>query len=126
MLAEINALKAVDNATQDELDAAVETLVSAINKKANQTTVDDIEGRVEDLENAGYATTEEVTAAKNEAINTAANDATSKADAALAAAKAYADENDADTTYTAGTGLVLNGTIFSIDPDLTLVLDANA
>ena len=155
MLAKITALEEVDNATQAELDTAVEALNTAIGKKADSTTVNGIAGRVETLETAGYATTTQVATAKSEAISAAATDATSKADAALASAKtyadqakadavttaaadatakankaledakAYADANDKDTTYTAGTGLVLNGTVFSIDPNLTLILDAN-
>lgn len=50
LLAEINALKAIDNATQAELDAALETVNGNINKKADQTTVDGIEDRVGTLE----------------------------------------------------------------------------
>lgn len=64
--------------------------------------------------------------AEADAVATAAADAKSKADAALDAAKAYANSLEhKDTTYTAGTGLVLNGTVFSIDPNLVLILDAN-
>jgi hypothetical protein len=64
--------------------------------------------------------------AEADAVATAAADAKSKADAALEAAKAYANGLEhKDTTYTAGTGLVLNGTVFSIDPNLVLILDAN-
>lgn len=54
-------------------------------------------------------------------------DAKGAADAALEAAKAYADTLDhEDTTYTAGAGLKLDGTVFSIDTDLVFILDANA
>ena len=56
-----------------------------------------------------------------------AYDANGAADAALEAAKKYADGlNHEDTTYTAGTGLKLDGTVFSIDTDLVFILDANA
>ena len=47
--------------------------------------------------------------------------------AALAEAKKYADENDADTTYTAAAdgGLKLTGTEFAIDDSIVWVLDCN-
>lgn len=67
--------------------------------------------------------------AEADAIATAAEDATTKADAALEAAKKYADSLDhEDTTYDAGEGLVLDPAtnIFSIDKSLTFILDANA
>lgn len=50
MLAEINALKAVDNATQKELDDAVADINTEIGKKADTTTVTAIDGRVQTLE----------------------------------------------------------------------------
>jgi hypothetical protein len=52
-------------------------------------------------------------------------DAKGAADAALEAAKAYADANDNDTTYTAATngGLKLEGTEFSIDDSIVFVFD---
>ena len=58
-------------------------------------------------------------------------DAIGAADAALEAAKAYADANDADTTYSAKAegGLKLEGTVFSIadaSTGFTFILDANA
>ena len=54
-------------------------------------------------------------------------DAKGAAADALEAAKAYADTLDhEDTTYTAGAGLKLDGTVFSIDTDLVFILDANA
>lgn len=54
-------------------------------------------------------------------------DAKDAAADALKAAKAYADSlNHEDTTYTAGTGLKLDGTVFGIDTDLVFILDANA
>lgn len=71
----------------------------------------------------------------------ASTDATSKANTAEANAKTYADglntamdarvdaleaKEDKDTTYGAGTGLVLgDDNVFSIDPNLVLILDAN-
>lgn len=101
MLAKITALEEVDNATQAELDSAVTTLNTAIGKKADATTVDSIAGRVETLETAGYATTTQVATAKSEAISTAAADATTKANNALASAKTYADQAEADAVATA-------------------------
>jgi hypothetical protein len=54
-------------------------------------------------------------------------DAKGAAADALTAAKAYADSLEHEnTTYTAGTGLKLDGTVFSIDTDLVFILDANA
>ena len=54
-------------------------------------------------------------------------DAKGAAAAAEAAAKAYADSLEHEnTTYTAGAGLKLDGTVFSIDTDLVFILDANA
>ena len=157
MLARIKTLEDVDNATQAELDSAVNTINAALDKKAAAADVNGIASRVQTLENAGHVTATEIAAAKTEAINAAAADATTKANQALADAKTYADQaktnaiataaedatakaNQAladakayanglsheDTTYTAGTGLVLNGTVFSIDPNLVLTLDANA
>ena len=53
------------------------------------------------------------------ATATAAADATAKANAALADAKAYADANDNNTTYSAGNGLSLSGTTFSMSGSYT-------
>ena len=69
--------------------------------------------------------------AEADAVAAAATDASTKADAALEAAKAYAEAyanglEHKDTTYTAGAGLKLDGTVFSIDTDLVFILDANA
>ena len=55
-----------------------------------------------------------------------AYDAKGAADDALEAAKAYADSLEHEnTTYTAGAGLKLDGTVFSIDADTVFILDAN-
>jgi hypothetical protein len=54
-------------------------------------------------------------------------DAKGAAADALTEAKKYANSLEhKDTTYTAGTGLKLDGTVFSIDTDLVFILDANA
>lgn len=71
MLAEINALKAVDNATQAELDAALETVNGNIAKKADQTTVDGISAKVDALEAIDFATKAYADQAETDAVNTA-------------------------------------------------------
>ena len=71
LLAEINALKAIDNATQAELDAALVTVNENIGKKADQTTVDGIEDRVADLEAIDVATKAYVDQAETDAVSTA-------------------------------------------------------
>jgi hypothetical protein len=55
------------------------------------------------------------------AVATASADATSKANAAQTAAQNYADANDANdnTTYTAGNGLTLGGTVFTMSGSYT-------
>lgn len=79
MLAEINALKAVDNATQAELDAALVTVNENIGKKADQTTVDGIDGRLAAVEAIDVATKAYADQAETDAVN---------------AAKSYADGID--------------------------------
>lgn len=142
LLKEINTLKAVDNATQAELDTAVNDLDGKIAKKADASTVTAIDGRVEALEGITHVTAEQIATAKSEAIAAAATDATTKANKALADAKAYADQAEADalqaakdyanslehkdTTYSAGTGLKLGeGNVFAIDDSVVFVLDGN-
>lgn len=71
MLAEINALKAVDNATQAELDAALKTVNENIGKKADQTTVDGISAKVDALEAIDFATKAYADQAETDAVNTA-------------------------------------------------------
>lgn len=71
MLAEINALKAVDNATQAELNAALETVNGNIAKKADQTTVDGISAKVDALEAIDFATKAYADQAETDAVNTA-------------------------------------------------------
>lgn len=107
LLAEINALKEIDNATQDELNTALEVVNASIATKAAASDVTAIDGRVAVLEGASatHATKTELatvkTDAETDATNkanaaqaaaeaTAAADATAKVDAALVAAKADA------------------------------------
>ena len=71
MLAEINALKEIDNATQAELDAALVTVNENIDKKADKTTVEGIADRVADLEAIDVATKGYVDQAETDAVNAA-------------------------------------------------------
>ena len=66
----------------------------------NTETVAPIAARVKAIEDAPYATTGNVATAKQEAIEAAAKDAADKDAAVLAEAQKYADDNDANTTYT--------------------------
>ncbi len=111
--------------------------ISEADSKANKAKTDAIATAAAD------ATTKANTA-KSEAINAASADATSKANTAETNAKTYADglntamdarvdalesKEDKDTTYSAGDGLALNGTVFSIadsSTGFTFILDANA
>ena len=81
LLAEIEALKAIDNATQAELDAALATVNGNIDKKADQETVDAIDGRLATVEAIDIATKTYADQAETDAV---------------AAAKTYTDGiNDA-------------------------------
>ena len=60
-----------------------------------------------------------ISSVTSSAASTAAADATTKADAALAAAKVYADNGDANTTYSAGNGMSLSGTTFLMSGSYT-------
>lgn len=71
MLAEINALKAVDNATQEELDDALEEVNGKIDLKADKTTVEGISAKVEALEAIDFATKAYADQAETDAVNTA-------------------------------------------------------
>lgn len=71
MLAEINALKAVDNATQAELDTALAEVNGSIETKADKTTVEGIEDRVEALEGVDVATKAYVDQAETDAVSAA-------------------------------------------------------
>lgn len=71
LLAKIEALEAIDNATQTELDNALVTVNENIDKKADKTTVDGIEDRVEVLEAIDVATKEYVDQAETDAVSAA-------------------------------------------------------
>ena len=71
MLAEINALKAIDNATQTELDDAVDAINASISLKADKTIVDGIAEKVTALEAIDVATKAYVDQAETDAVSTA-------------------------------------------------------
>ena len=71
----------------NDVNSAIDTINTEVNKKANLTDVNTIDERVLTLENAGYGTVTQIENAKAEAIV----EATSKADTANANAKTYAD-----------------------------------
>lgn len=71
LLAEIDALKAIDNATQAELDAALATVNGNIDKKADQETVDGIDGRLAAVEAIDVATKAYADQAETDAVNAA-------------------------------------------------------
>ena len=71
LLAEIDALKAIDNATQAELDAALETVNGNINLKADQTTVDGISAKVDELKAIDFATKAYADQAETDAVSAA-------------------------------------------------------
>ena len=105
----------------DTIDLTVEgTEISAEVKdgsisEAKLTT--ELAGKINGKEEAGVAQ-DLVDGLANGAVkaNTEAIEAINDAETGiLAQAKKYADDNDTDTTYSNGTGLKLDGTVFSID-----------
>lgn len=142
MAARIKKLEDENHATSAELETAVNGLETQIANKADASAVTAIDGRVATLEGITHVTAEQIATAKSEAIAAAATDATTKANQALADAKAYADQAEADalqaakdyanslehkdTTYSAGKGLTLGeGNVFAIDESVVFVLDGN-
>ena len=126
------------NASLDKADSAVQNITTGSTK--GTISVDGTEVSVAGLGSAAYenATTFETAGAAQAlaegavAENTAAISAINNAETGiLAQAKAYAKDyadslEHENTTYTAGAGLKLDGTVFSIDTDLVFILDANA
>ena len=78
LLNEINALKAIDNATQEELNTAVASLENKISVKSDASVVEEIAGRVTTLENAGHVNATQLETAKQEAITSANSTLTAK------------------------------------------------
>ena len=113
---------------RDAADVALGERIDAVSTVANDAqTADEVAGAIDTKIAALKAENLwDGNGAADAALEAAKADATTKANAAEAAAKAYADANDKDTTYTAGAGLKLDGTVFSIDTDLVFILDANA
>ena len=145
-----NTLKAVQDWVDTHgVEATNLSTALAAETKAREEADTALSGRIKAYEDvaATYATKSEVEAvsAVADAAQTAdevasainakvaaldldnAYDAKGAAAAAEAAAKAYADSLEHEnTTYTAGAGLKLDGTVFSIDADTVFILDANA
>jgi FtsZ-binding cell division protein ZapB len=93
----LSALDSKIDEVKEDLESETEGRTSADNALSN---------RIKNLEdnNAGYATTTQVAAAKKEAIDAAAADATTKANAAQAAAEKYTNDEikkEADARKTA-------------------------
>lgn len=110
---EVGAVATVANEAKNRIDTFLDT-------EGVANTVDSLHDIKAWMDGEGVNATELTEAIAAEAkIRKEADDALDGRIDALEA------KEDKDTTYTAGTGLVLNGTVFSIDPDLTLVLDAN-
>ena len=115
---------------REEADTALSNRIAAYeNVAATYATKSEVEA-VSEVANAAQTANQVASAidTKIAALDLANTyDAKGAAADALTAAKAYADGlNHEDTTYTAGTGLKLDGTVFSIDTDLVFILDANA
>lgn len=127
---DLSSAIAAETRAREEADAAFDTRIKAYeNVKDTYATKSEVEA-VSAVADAAQ-TAEEVSSAidtKIAALDLANTyDAKGAAAAAEAAAKAYADSLEHEnTTYTAGAGLKLDGTVFSIDPDTVFILDANA
>lgn len=127
---DLSSAIAAETKAREDADAAFDTRIKAYEDvKDTYATKSEVEA-VSAVADAAQ-TAEEVASAidvKIAALDLANTyDAKGAAAGALAEAKAYADSLDhEDTTYTAGAGLKLDGTVFSIDTDLVFILDANA
>jgi hypothetical protein len=115
--AQAAAISAVTNGA----GAAFDTLVEIQNAMATDSELSSAISRV--TSSAASTAAADATTKANAAVasaeskdvtraSAASSDATTKANAALAAAKVYADNGDANTTYTAGNGMTLSGTSF--------------
>jgi hypothetical protein len=127
---DLSSAIAAEAKAREEADTALDTRIKAYEDvAATYATKSEVEA-VSAVADAAQTADEVASAidAKITALDLANTyDAKGAADAALEAAKAYADTLDhEDTTYTAGAGLKLDGTVFIIDTDLVFILDANA
>lgn len=121
---------AAETKAREEADTALSNRIAAYeNVAATYATKSEVEA-VSEVANAAQTANQVASAidAKIEALDLANTyDAKGAADDALEAAKAYADSLEHEnTTYTAGDGLKLDGTVFSIDANTVFILDANA
>jgi hypothetical protein len=98
-----------------KIDALIDSAPGTMN------TLNELAAAMGDDANHVTTMTATITAGDSASVSTASSDATTKADAALAAAKVYADANDANdnTTYTAGNGMTLSGTSFLMSGSYT-------
>ena len=127
---DLSSAIAAEAKAREDADAALDTRIKAYEDVAATYATKAEVKAVSDVADAAQ-TADEVASAidtKIAALDLANTyDAKGAAADALAEAKAYADTLDhEDTTYTAGAGLKLDGTVFSIDTDLVFILDANA
>ena len=118
---------AVETKAREEADTALSSRIKAYEDVAatyaTKSEVEAVADAAQTADEVASAIDTKIAALKAEDLW----DAKGAADDALTAAKAYADGlNHEDTTYTADTGLKLDGTVFGIDTDLVFILDANA
>ena len=116
-----------------ELTAAINSLDEQINFEgkatdyvANQINALDLANTYDAIGSANNAETNAKAYAKT-AMESANGYTDEVGSLVLQQAKEYTDAKEhKDTTYTAGNGLILNGTEFSFDPNWIFVLDGNA
>lgn len=121
---------AAETKAREEADAALsgrikayEDVAATYATKSEVEAVSEVADAAQTAEEVAGAIDTKIAALKAEDLW----DAKGAAAAAEAAAKSYADSLEHEnTTYTAGAGLKLDGTVFSIDLDTVFILDANA
>lgn len=113
------ALNAATKASLAKADTALQAadIANLATKGEVEAAQSAAEGKVTELANGAVKTNTEAIAAINDTEN-----------GILAQAKAYADANDADTTYTAKAngGLKLEGTEFRIDETMTFIFNCGS
>lgn len=124
---DLSTALAAETKAREDADAALDARIKAYEDVAATYAT---KSEVEAVANAAQTANQVASAidTKIAALDLANTyDAKGAAAAAEAAAKAYADSLEHEnTTYTAGAGLKLDGTVFSIDTDTVFILDANA
>lgn len=126
----LSAALAAETKAREEADAALsgrikayEDVAATYATKSEVEAVSKVADAAQTAEEVAGAIDTKIAALKAEDLW----DAKGAAAAAEAAAKEYADSLEHEnTTYTAGAGLKLDGTVFSIDADTVFILDANA